>query len=244
MVAVNPFSACSANGSPCAKSQAGNVLFYILIAVALLGFLTAALNRSGSMFQDVSREEALIKGQQIQRYGAELEQAVRAILNNGVSERDIRFAHASASGSYGVPSAIPPQNQVFSPQGGAAEFRYVPAGANAGNQLPWEFTAHTNFPRVGSPTQPELIAVAPDLNQTVCEQINLSLGQNATIPDTGPGSTPCIYAFTHRFTGTYTDAPGDLHQIDEANFVKLPPTQGCVQCSDNKFYYFYVLLAR
>lgn len=231
-----PYNAQRNNAQHCA----GNILFYILIAVALLGLLTAAMGRGGSMFQNLEREDALIKANQIQRYGAELEQAVRSILSNATSETDIRFAHPSAQAAYGS-IATTPTYQIFSSQGGSAEYRSLPTGVSTTNTY-WEFMAHTNIERVGS-DKAELVAIAPDISLTICERINKTLGLTTMPVDSGAGAPACIFNTGSRFTGTFQDS--SPNSIAAAQFTKTPALQACVQCaSDSKYYYYTVLMAR
>lgn len=217
-----------------AHREAGNILFYILIAVALLGFLMAAMQRTGSIFQDVDSEQMLIKVNQAQRYGPELERAVRYILSNNASETDIRFAHPSAHSSYGAIGTTPPF-QVFAAAGGNAEYRNPPAGVSTSAR--WEFTGNTRIPQVGS-DRADLVAVLPDVSLAFCNRVNKSLGLT-TMPVDPAG---CVYNSGLRFAGTYEAVP---NTIPNATFTRLPPLQACIQCTDTGlYYYYYVILPR
>lgn len=220
--------------------ERGNVLLYILVAVVLLGLLTAALQGSDSLFEDVDREGNVIKATQVSRYGQELERAVRYVLDNGASESEIRFAFASAPSEYGS-TATTPTFQVFSSTGGMA--RYRPPPANVAAVAQWDFYGHTAIPNVGS-TLPDLVAVLGDVTEDFCGAVNQQLGLTAKPVDLAAGDTPdCVAGpVTSRFVGTFDSTPNTM---DPASFTKTPMMQACVLCaSDNKNYYYYVLMAR
>lgn len=225
------------------NSEQGNVLFYILLGLVLLGVLTVAIRNSGGLEENIDREDYTLKAGQVQRYGQELSQAVNAVLGNGASETQIRFAHGSAAADYGTITTTP-TNQVFSSAGGKANYQLPPDGVNDGSK--WEFFATTRIPQVGS-NRAELVAVLPNVTQGFCTIINKQLGfTTGTQPtDNTNGSTPdCVMgASTNRFTGTFLDSSPNL--MDSTTFSRLPAMQGCVSCASGSTYnYFYVLLAR
>jgi hypothetical protein len=225
------------------RPEAGNILLYVLLGILLLGGLTVALRNTGNFQDNIDTEDLVLKGTQVQRYGAELESAVRSLIQRGVSESDIRFAHPdAASATYGTITTTP-ENQVFASEGGLAKYRDPPAGVNDGSK--WEFFGTTDVPQVGS-DDPELVAVLPNVTEAFCASINAQLGFAAGTQPTdhsGGGSPDCIMgADGDRFTGTFDSSPNTM---DDTTFSRLPATQGCVQCAtDNSYNYFYVLLAR
>lgn len=213
-----------------ATRQNGNVLFYILIAIFLLGALTVALRSSGTMEGGIDKESANVKAQQIIRYGGEVAQAVQIILDNGASETDIRFAHPNADATYGTITTNP-QNQVFSSQGGKATYRLAPTGANTGDK--WIFAGNFALPQVGS-DRADLVALL-NVTQPVCNAINSQLGIEST-PAISCGTTTA-------FIGTYAASPT---VINPASFTQLPVMQVCYRCTNITDYYSYsaVLYAR
>ena len=135
--------------------QSGNVLFIILIAVVLIGALSAAILSSGnSENAQIDKETLALRQSEVQRYAAELQRAVGYIMQNGVSESDIRFAHPDANADYGDLSAdADPSDQVFHKDGGGAGYQAPPSGVNDGSA--WEFYGHTALPEVSSASTPE-----------------------------------------------------------------------------------------
>ena len=79
------------------SSESGNVLVIILLAVVLIGLLTAAIQGSNnSESANIDNETLAIRASEVQRYASELERAVTYIMQDGKSESDLRFAHPDA----------------------------------------------------------------------------------------------------------------------------------------------------
>ncbi|MGB4107632.1 MAG: hypothetical protein WBK55_07530 [Alphaproteobacteria bacterium] len=241
------------------RSERGNVFFMILIAVVLIGLLTAAImSTSTTEGSNIDDETLVIRASEVQRAASEYERAVLFILSNGKSEEDIRFAHASADPDYGDLSAdTDPADQVFSPRGGGAAYRDAPDDINNGSA--WEFYGGTAIPGVGT-NKADLIAVLPNVTQQFCDRINELNGQPVTpIPeDTGTGAAAgaspgdCLNIGA---LGRFDDAQqfyGTPNTVDETTFAQdsntsaaRPALQACVRCSLGPAMHFYhVLLAR
>lgn len=239
------------------RNERGNILFMVLMAVALIGLLSAAVMRGNdSDNANIDDEQLAMKASEVQRYAGELERAVRYIMQDGKSESDIRFAHPDAPSDYGDLSADSDKSdQVFHVDGGGAEYRLPPSVILATADQNWEFYGGTAIPQAGS-TAPELVAVIPDVSQQFCQKINALNGNTSEQPeDTGSNSTTssnagsCIYGgSTARFDDgeQYYDAAGHTHNtMDESTFDKLPALQGCVLCStDSKYHFYHVLMVR
>ncbi|MCC6598075.1 MAG: hypothetical protein IT559_04740 [Alphaproteobacteria bacterium] len=239
------------------SSERGNVLFIILLAVVLIGLLTAAIqSTSRPEGSNIDAETLVIRASEVQQYAGELERAVRFIMENGKSESDIRFSHPNANADYDNLSAdADPSDQVFSPSGGAAAYRSPPAGVNDGSS--WEFYGGTAMPGMGS-SAADLIAVLPNVTPEFCERINILNGQNATPTDTGgsaaSGANPgdCLnigalgrFSASQKFyTPANTVDVSSFAQDSNTGAVRAAP-QACVQCTlDSKWHFYHVLLAR
>lgn len=224
--------------------ERGNIFFYILIGIILVGALTVAIRNSGGIEGNIDREDMFLKATRVQKYGSELAHAVQTLLQNDVSEADIRFAHDEADTAYGTITTNP-ENQVFTPEGGGAIYQTPPTGVNDGSL--WEFAATTDIPEVGS-DKADLVAVLPEVTESFCQIINSQLGfTTGTQPtDSATGTTPdCVMVGgdSDRFAGTFKDTSPNI--MDDTSFSRLPSLQGCVYCaSDSTYNYFYVLLAR
>ncbi|MBX2834329.1 MAG: hypothetical protein KTR28_05085 [Micavibrio sp.] len=230
-------------------NESGNVLFIILIAIVLIGALTAAVQQSNnSESSNIDNETLAIRASEVQSYASELERAVRFVLENGVSEIDIRFAHASAHADYGdIDDSVDGRQyvmQVFHPDGGAATYRNVPSGITTSASA-WEFTGASHMPGVGTAARSDLIAVLPNVTAAFCEKINELNNQTAT-----PAATSCPYTDAGRFdSGTNFDDDVDESSttippvMTEATFSTQPALQACVVCGGNNYFY-HVIMAR
>ncbi len=101
-------------------SSNGNILFFILLSIVLLGLVTAAiLQTSKSNRNDIDDETLRVHLSEVQQYANELERGIKIIMQNPISEYDIRFAHPDASPDYGDYSALSatPNILVFHPKG-------------------------------------------------------------------------------------------------------------------------------
>jgi hypothetical protein len=242
---------------PRCPAERGNIMFMILIAVALIGMLTAVImNTSSGTDANIDKENLAIRASEAQRYASELERAVLFITSNGKSEADLRFAHPDAPVDYGDLGAdTDPSDQVFHPKGGGASYKKPPEGINDGS--PWEFYGGTALPAVGS-DRAELVTVLPHVTQEFCDHINRLSGQSGTPEDPGgslaTGGSPgnCVSLGAQgRFDGgqQFYASP---NTVDESSFEQdpeisaaRPALKACVHCAaDDSNHYYHVLLAR
>ncbi len=219
-------------------SEHGNVLIIILITLALLGALTVAVQGTGSN-NNIDSETLLIRAGEVQRYGSELERGIRYIMQNGVSEVDIRFAHPDADSDYGDLSAdTDKSDQVFDRRGGGAQYRAPPNGIN--NDDAWEFYGNTALPDVGS-DEPELIAVLPNVTQAFCDRINTMIGYT----DQPEDSSTCIHSGASARFDDVTQFSSSPNTVTDSSFSVKPSMQGCVECTSASTYHYYrVLMTR
>ena len=240
--------------SPPSSRESGNMVFMILIAVVLIGLLTAVIMQSGdSDSSDIDDETLVIRASEAQRSASEFERAVLFIISDGLSEVDVRFAHPAADADYGdLSTAVTLEDQrpqIFHPKGGGANYPEAPAGINDGSA--WEFYGSTAVPGAGS-NRADLVAVLPKVTLQFCERINSLSGQPLAPPlDTGAGATDCVYSgATGRFNGTqqFSAVPNTM---DETTFTQDTNTsaartalQACVKCDSGDYHFYHVLLAR
>ncbi len=225
--------------------ESGNVIFFILLAVALIGLVTAAL-RSGGEGANIDRETVLIRASEVRQYASELERGVAFIMREGHSETDILFSHPLAHADYGVITNSP-QTQVFDEVGGGATYRLPPSGITTDN---WEFYGNTHAIDVGANNpgdeRPDLMAVLPNVTKAFCDKINDMNGQTAVPKEIGGGCP--LHDTTLRFTSgagnQYQD--GAVNVLDNAvtSFSVRPAMQACVECPGPAYHFYHVLLAR
>ena len=239
------------------RGESGNMLFMILIAVVLIGLLTAAMQYSSRPEgATIDNETMIIRTTELQRYASELERAVLFIMQNGKSEADMRFAHPDAPSDYGdLPGDADPSDQVFYKDGGGALYRAPPEDVNDGSA--WEFYGGTHLPGVGSP-RAELIAVLPNVTTQFCAHINKINGQSGTPADSGgasaSGASPgdCLnlgedgrFNDTQQFYDTANTVNEATFEQDTVTNEAKTALQACVVCAlDSKNHFYHVLMAR
>lgn len=167
------------------RSQRGNILFLILLAVVLFAALSYAVTQSmRGGGKDGGSENATLIVSQIYQYAALLDATVdRLMLVNGCSESQISFENLD----YPVTTANPraPSDKschMFEPEGGnlkpfpiQPDWLLNPAdyGGNTFIHLHGHASFHgtrniENTPTIAS----EMVWVIPFLNQSVCDEIN------------------------------------------------------------------------
>ena len=195
----------------------GNVLWFILLAVALLAALTIVLGRSSSTVdQSGDVEQQTVKVSQILRYAKSIEAAVQEMRLRDVSENDISFWHDSdgngtedASDDYFNANCTETTCKIFDAGGAGLVYTSPPSGVSSSTD--WLFVATNDVTDVGT-TNTDLILILQDVRTSICAQINRML-------DVSYGGTESDVDFTE-FTGTYTATEAiDLANGQEAGCI-------------------------
>lgn len=232
-------------------SESGNVIFFILLAIALIALVTAAIRSGGTDSANIDSETLVIRATEVKQYAQELERAVQYIIQNGASEADIRFAHPDAHSDYGDINTNT-RYQVFHRNGGGASYR-VPDDAILASAANWEFYGHSHAPFIGSNGAPEadLIAVLPNVAAAFCAKINEMNGFDPTTQpvDTGAGSNCVKSDDSTRFDDStqYSVTPNEMDQstfLDAETGNEKQAPQACVLCDDGTYNVYHVLYAR
>lgn len=228
------------------KRQSGNILIYILGAIVLLGLLFAIMRGNYQEGTGIDAEKITLRVGEIRRYAADLERAVSLLLQNGISESDLRFAHDNAdAAAYGA-ITDEPERQVFDPSGGAAEYKLPPAGIN--DDTKWQFFATTHIPEIGTTaaaqSRAELLAVLPNVTRAFCQQMNMTLQQSVDLDNvTDPAANGCVYDAGNEFDGSFGEGTGN-NTLNANEIEHLPPAELCVRCSNDTYHYYRVLIGR
>lgn len=165
-----------------ACSQSGNVLWFILIAVALLGLLTMVLSRSGTTVdQSGNVEQTRIKAGEVLRYAKGLELALDQLRLNGCSENELSFEN-NTDPNYTNPNAPADEScHVFSTRGAGQTWREFYDQDLNNTSSATVFSSAFAIENVGTSRQ-ELI-VFMRVSPSVCAEINRSMDIDDTDPD-------------------------------------------------------------
>lgn len=237
------------NLHPC--SQSGNALWFILLAVALLGFLTAIVSRtSSSVEQSGSVEQARIKAAALIRYTTSIQAAVQQMtINGGVSENDLDFK--ALGGPYDNPACTEDRCDVFSMEGGgisyrpAAEVLVAPGFTGA-----WVVSGSNRIGEQGCDTADvrcnELLLLLPGVPEQTCLQVNAL--QDVDNPSEAPPRQNGVLltpAFSGTFSAVNPNIIGGSNATNESSQLKGKST-GCLYDfgAGNHTVFYQVLIAR
>lgn len=238
----------------CIKSgkESGNALWFILIAVVLLGALTILLSRSGSsVSQTGDVEQARLLAGHVMRYAKGLESAIQQMKMRGVSESDLSFKNDDTAADYTNTGCTVDDCRIFVSGGGGQSYIKPPAGANDSSE--WIFTAANNVGTAAYPvgttasgTGNDIVMLLPAASREMCIQINkdLGIGTAGVIPtdETGIALTP----FDGDFPASLVTIDGDAtpFELDGHTVGCFADSLGTPVLTDDIIYFYYVLLAR
>lgn len=226
------------------KGQAGNVLFLILIAVALFAALSYAVTQSTrSGGGDASSEKSLVSSAALTQYPASIKTAItRMLISNGVAANDLLFDKPPFTNLTTDP--LKKRGVFFPDLGGGATYSTAPAdvGTTAA-PLPWFFNGENEVQNIGSnrasgtaPTvaSADIVAFLPDVTKALCDKIHEQLGLAKT-----------YVTLTANITDTNQADPDiDAGGVVITSSVLDGQPQGCFLLSTNRYVYYHVLVER
>lgn len=227
-------------------AERGNVLFLILIAVALFAALSYAVTQSSrSGGGDASSETNLINSAQVTQYPASIRTAIiRMMVSNSIDITTLEFNPPSDFADCTSPSVC-----VFHPGGGGATYAPATGDVSNSNPQPWVFNGENEVNFVGTTgggdavtaSTAEIMAILPDVKPAICNKINEELGIGTPPTETnidvdsnlGTGSTGTWVTSLASGPGG-TIGEGAASTLDGQAF-------GCfIQNGD--YYYYHVLI--
>ncbi len=160
-------------------AERGNVLFLILIAVALFAALSYAVTQSSRSGGGASDGEAnLVNSAQITQYPASVRTAIVRMIIGGTDVTQLNFDPPSAFNEAPAASncSTLPGSCVFHPTGGGATLVTAPAAVTAsGVQVDWVFTSEYGIENIGTSAN-DIIAMFPGVATSVCTRLNQEFG--------------------------------------------------------------------
>ncbi len=234
------------------KSEKGNVLFLILIAVALFAALSYAVTQSTrSGGGSTEREKAILSSASMTQGPTAMRTALIRMVLGGVDVADLLFNTPSTFGAVSDKGLL-----VFHPTGGGAVYQRAPADLMTGqNQGTWFYNASFDIPEIGTDGSGgnDIIAFLPGVTTSVCRQVN----EEFAISTTGCTLTAAVpnlaaAADETKVRTNLDSAGGAFPTADEddiqgngcTSFTGQP--SGCFYSSDNggENVYYSVLLER
>ena len=248
-----------------ASNNSGNVLFLILIAVALFAALSYAVTNSSRGGSSASKETTAIAASQIIQYATSLEKAVqRMMLINKCRDEEISFETPELTGYTNNNSPDDDSCHLFELAGG--EVPYVAPKAD------WLDETYSSQPLYGEIYFPEqlcitgagyveggqgcwdvdsttdLIMIMPYLKREICIKLNQKLGYYIT-PENPPRE------WNNAWVGGGDKFQGDFTALRVLNTTLENPNKesfaGCFEGANDAatppagtYHYYHVLLAR
>ena len=237
-------------------SEAGNVLFLILIAVVLFAALSYAVTQSSRSGGGGADGEAnLVNSAQITQYPASVRTAIVRMIISGVDVSQLNFDPPSEFGAApaGTNCNTVPAPCVFHPTGGGATHVTAPAAVTAsGGQAQWVFSSNYAIENIGT-TANDIMAFLPGVGAAICARLNTELGIAPSADGdsdgvsvgatTGVSSSDNMDRTNGLGIGAAASAPGTL--ID-GDYSSQP--FGCYDVDDgdntSDLVYFHVLVER
>lgn len=233
------------------SSEQGNVLFLILIAVALFAALSYAVTQSTrSGGGDAGKETTLVNSSTITQYPASIKTAiVRMIVSNGVSVDQLTFDPPS---NFSVLTLDTDKaHAVFHPTGGGASYQLAPASVMANNGVgTWHYNAQNQVLNIGTDatnnTANDVIAFLPGVSLAICTRIHEQLGLLKAFGANEADETGIDYTeandMDYATPGIGTYAAGKIIGGATATTLNGQP-QGCFK-NGTVYVYYHVLVER
>lgn len=233
---------CLFRSKPEHKKERGNVLFIIMIAVALFAALaytvTGSTRSSGG---DASKEQTQLDGTEIIQYATTLRSAIlRMKLSNGCTDQQISFETPLLSNYINPNAPADGTCHVFKPQGGNIPYQRPPKGASkidasyffGGTQNIASLEFRWNSTLESATETFDLLLILEDIDEKLCTEIQTKLN-GTSIPSTS------VYLYTSsKFVGSYSWGTGGIGGVGCTKATLGGPTQV------NKFHFVFPLIIR
>ena len=227
--------------------QRGIAIGPILFVVAILAVLASAIAAgSGAFNGDISAISAKAQASAILEYANEVKFAVDRVLAKGCKDTEISFENSIISG-YVNPNAPSDKScHVFDVNGGGIVWKKPPANTS-GYAEGLFYSGHhgfvgTSLPLGGiNPTQ-DLILFFPNITKDVCEEINMLILSNSSIPS----FSTLGFNTDAKFIGTYWFGYTRVHNLPFSECVKADAYYGpwaSYTIETGQYHFYKVLIA-
>lgn len=236
--------------------EQGNVLFLILIAVALFAALSYAVTQSTrSGAGDTASETNLISSAQLTQYPAGIRTSVVRMLIGGVAVEDLLFNSPSDFGSGQLIDTTPEaERAVFHPNGGNATYQLAPndvvSQAVTGEPLgKWFYNAEAQIQNIGltnggGGAGNDVIAWLPYVTNGICRRINEELGISGVPAESAITIAAIATDMDDPTTSEFPVADGPVIDGDGGSTPLSGQPFGCFTDGGGENIYYHVLIER
>ncbi len=165
--------------------ETGNALLYVLIAIVLFAALSMTLGRQAGTdeISTLPKERAALYTTQLESYAAQAKSAIDQMRFAGTPINSLDFT-APTDPAF---ETEPPKNifKVFHPSGGGLTPATLPAESITqigSTPVPGWYIGRFNNVEWTATTGQDVILTAYQIQQTICENINLKLTGSTTVP--------------------------------------------------------------
>ena len=232
--------------------QSGNALWFILIAIALLGLLGAMLVRTSAQTEETGQTDRLsVAASQLIRYTSSVTAAVQNMLLRGTSESEISFANdvyqecdddlIQAAGHN--PNCTTEDCEIFGLGGGLQALETPSALLTDDACLRWKagsVAMNTRIVEEVGTVKADLVLEVFDLTEEACVMINRLA--KISMPSNEPPEDEEGIGGTDIFTGDYAVATSTIG--DDAAELQGKKTFCLHRPSDDTYHLYTVLIAR
>ena len=229
------------------KSQNGSVFFYILIAIILLAGLSYAVNNNSRVGTAIiTEQQARVVSSQVLEQGEAMALAVQKLLLRGFDETEISFENSVVAG-YGLASCATDDCKVFNDAGGALNWFEPPEGSNSDED--WVYSGDLPIADNGNNNVYDITMILPNVNDSVCRQINFELNITSSINDPIPTATDATLGATKLSTANPINAAsevinGGIIDGNTAICVEIVNSSGeLTAVPNNRFFFVQTLYA-
>lgn len=230
------------------SDQSGNVLFLILIAVALFAALSYAVTQSSrSGGANTENERIALDIGRVRGHAVNLKMAMaRMLTNGGISANNISFDFDGFTQDYSNPNCTNSKCEIFGSLGGGAIWDKPPFTITGNDYI---ISGYSQIPGIGTdgPSDAgaaELILIVPNVTEGTCKSINRSLKIEGAIPTETAGCLVDTSGTDFYFKGNF--AAGNVIEDTSNPSALRGKFEMCVRCpgSPDSFHYYEVLIAR
>jgi hypothetical protein len=233
------------------NKERGNVLFLILITVALFAALSYAVTQSTRGGGNADSESSLIDSASLTQFGSSVAVAVMRMQISGVDETDLCFYSGSNNATYNHASCADNNNNAFHSDGGDVSYQNPTNGFNDGTE--WEFSSRVQIygqgrtvegGTTGNDNEADLVILLRGMNQNICLKINEEMGISGIPVDSGNIDVD-------RFDGDFAQNDNldgcnpNCGTVAASPIGSVAAHIGCIEEEDTgDLIYFHTLLAR
>jgi len=225
------------------NTESGNVLFYILIAVALIAALSFAVSQSGrGNVQQLNAERARLYASEIIEYANNLGNIVTQLKLRSCNEAELNFENPADTGYVNPTAASDNLCDIFHPAGGGFTWQRIPLETRDTTNfyLTDYFINGTNHVSGTKSSAGDLIFLA-EIQESVCTAINtLSNIEPADPPAQDTNGIHLIMGA--KFKGTFAET-SEITAYTRESFACFYDSSTGNNSSD-KYFFYKVLISR